>query len=98
MGRLIDTDEMEKKLEEILCEPDYQHTGENWSVGMSLAQSATYDIPTAYDVEEVIKKIQKIGEDSCKYLICNIECQDCDYGIMMREIIDVVRQGGVKND
>lgn len=86
MGRLIDTDEMEKTLEEILCEPDYQHTGENWSVGVSLAQSATYDIPTAYDVEKVVKQI----EDA------SVELYGFAKVVGLDKVIEIVRNGGVK--
>ena len=92
MGRLIDSDEIEKKLEEILCEPDYQHTGENWSVGVSLAQSAIYDIPTAYDVEAVVKQIEeKAFPDFEEEYSCNGEQL-----VWLSDVLEIVRNGGVK--
>ena len=54
MGRIIDADVLEQKLDAILCEPDYQHTGENWSVGILIAQNAIYDIPTV-EAKPIIK-------------------------------------------
>lgn len=44
--RLIDADALEKEIEEITKEPDYQHEGEDWSVGVIIAQSAVQDAPT----------------------------------------------------
>lgn len=34
-------------LEKLLLEPDYQHTGEDWRVGVILSQFALYELPDA---------------------------------------------------
>lgn len=86
MGRLIDADEVEKKLEKLLCEPDYQHAVESWSVGVNLAQSAIYDISTAFDVEDVVKQIKEFYPDAEQY----------GFSGAITDIIEIVRRGGVK--
>ena len=91
MGRLIDSDEIEKKLEEILCEPDYQHAGENWSVGVNLSQSAIYGVSTAYDVEEVLKQIEELKDSFHGGTL-----QEHYFKIALETAIEIVRNGGVK--
>lgn len=44
--RLIDADALDKKLGEITKEPDYQHEGEDWCVGVMIAQSEASEMPT----------------------------------------------------
>lgn len=44
--RIVDADALTQKIDEILCEPDYQHTGENWSVGLLIAQNTIDCAPT----------------------------------------------------
>lgn len=51
---------------------------------------------TAYDVEAVVKDIQDIGTRFCASVHCNDECECCDHGSMMKAIIEIVRNGGVK--
>ena len=34
-------------IEHRLCEPAYQHTGEDWYVGMNCAECELYDLPSA---------------------------------------------------
>lgn len=63
---------------------------------LSDIQKMIEEQPTAYDIEEVVKQIQDIGTRFCVSVHCNDECQDCDHGSLMRVIIDVVRNGGVK--
>lgn len=55
------------------------------------------DYISAYDVEDVVKDIQDIGTRFCASVHCNDECECCDHGSMMKAIIDIVRNGGVKN-
>ena len=85
--RLIDADELEKIFEEILLEPDYQHAGENWSVGVGIAQTSVYDIPTAYDVEAVLNKLDNMRAKPTE-LVYDVPFID--------HIIEIVRRGGVK--
>ena len=44
--RLIDADAIDKKLDEIKNEPDYQHEDEDWCVGVIIAQNELFDAPT----------------------------------------------------
>lgn len=92
MGRLIDADVLEKKLDAILCEPDYQHTGENWSVGVCIAQTAIYDVPTAYDVESVVEELEQMLESLS-------DCGDDWFTAeKINDAIEIVRKGGNKDD
>ena len=54
------------------------------------------DYITAYDVEAVVKDIQDIGTRFCASVHCNDECECCDHGSIMKSIIEIVRNGGVK--
>lgn len=42
---LIYLQEAVDAIESILDEPEYQHTGEDWTVGLNLAESALYNLP-----------------------------------------------------
>lgn len=86
MGRLIDADELEEKLR--------KH--QRGIMALAIALSLVDEAPTAYDVEAVVKDIQEIGTRFCVSVHCNDECECCDHGSMMKAIIDIVRNGGVK--
>ena len=44
--RLIDADEPINKISTMMQEPDYQHEGEDWMVGLIMARDAIDDAPT----------------------------------------------------
>ena len=46
MSRLIDADELIRKIQEKEGEPDYQHEGESWSVGLIMAEEIADSAPT----------------------------------------------------
>ena len=50
-GRLIDTDEPMTKISTMMQEPDYQHEGEDWMVGLIMARDALDDAPTVIEAE-----------------------------------------------
>lgn len=50
-GRLIDADEPMTKISTIMQEPDYQHNGEDWMVGLIMARDAIVDAPTVIEAE-----------------------------------------------
>lgn len=58
--------------------------------------SAIKEIPTAFNVEAVVKEVQAIGTRFCTTVHCNNECENCDHGSIMKAVIDVIRKGGVK--
>ena len=47
MSELIDRQAAIDAIEHRLAEPAYQHTGEDWYVGMNCAESELYDLPSA---------------------------------------------------
>ena len=50
-GRLIDADEPITKISTMMQEPDYQHEGENWMIGLIMARDAIDDAPTVIKAE-----------------------------------------------
>lgn len=53
------------------------------------------DIPTAYDVDKVVKSISEVGERYCNSVKCDKNCNDCDHGCLMRTITNIVKRGGI---
>ena len=51
--------------------------------------------PTAYDVDKVTKEIKYIEARYCDFATCDYGCENCDHGVMMREIIKAVEDGEV---
>ena len=54
MPRYIDADIPIKKISATYKEPEYQHEGENWQVGLCIAESIILNTPTA-DVVEIVR-------------------------------------------
>lgn len=52
---------------------------------------------TAYDVDEVVASINKIGKRYCDSVKCGKNCDNCEHGCLMRAITGVVKSGGVAN-
>lgn len=50
-GRLIDANEPMTKISTMMQEPDYQHEGENWMVGLIMAMDAINEAPTVIEPE-----------------------------------------------
>lgn len=50
-GRLIDADEPITKISTMIQEPDYQHEGENWMIGLIMARDVIDDAPTVIKAE-----------------------------------------------
>ena len=51
-GRLIDVDEPMTKISTMMQEPDYQHEGGGWMVGLIMARDAIDEAPTVIEAEE----------------------------------------------
>lgn len=87
--RLIDADLAKQKIITLEHEPDYQHEGEDWSVGLCMAESVLDEVPNA--VEELINEI---------YLGVRRECVDEDGSFMpgpfMNLMLDLKQKYGVK--
>ena len=50
-GRLIDADEPMTKISTMMQEPDYQHEGEGWMVGLIMARDAIDEAETVIEAE-----------------------------------------------
>ena len=85
MGRLIDTDKLDGYI--------LTKHGESNKV---LCSKSIADVPTAFDIEAVVKQIEEFVEcdDDCvKSFYYGDNCSDCVFG----KIIEIVRRGGVSN-
>ena len=56
-------------IEHRLAEPAYQHTGEDWYVGMSCAESELYDLPSAQP--ETVPCDDAVGRIAVQYLLAH---------------------------
>ena len=52
--------------------------------------------PTAYNVDKVVEQIKKEGGTYCINSSCDGDCGLCDYGTSVRNVIELVRAGGVE--
>jgi hypothetical protein len=93
MAQYIDANEFQKKLEEVIKEPDYRHEGEDWRIGVCLAGTildkfSTADVvPKAYvnklriELKGIICEAIKILHDTAYTNIddvCEVvRCKDC---------------------
>lgn len=104
---LISRKETERVLKE--CISDISHTQRGYEseneilkeVGILKAISCIINpqiVPTAYDVDKVVKTINEIGKRYCNSIKCEKNCEDCEHGCLMRAIINAVKSGGVTND
>ena len=66
--RLIDANELKRKLVELGGEPDYQHPDEDWGVGVCMAEGIVDEMPTV-DAVEVVR---------CK------DCIHYDFGVCLK--------------
>ena len=87
--RLIDADLAKQKITVLEREPDYQHEGEDWSVGLCMAESVLDEAPNA--AEELIHEI---------YLGVRRECVDEEGyfmpGPFINLMLDIKQKYGVK--
>lgn len=51
-GRMIDVNKPMTKISTMMQEPDYQHEGENWMVGLIMARDAIDEAPTVIEAED----------------------------------------------
>ena len=58
--------------------------------------SVIKSIPTAFYKEKVIEEMKNCGERFCISVKCSGDCQNCDHGVMMRSIIEIVEKGGIE--
>ena len=49
--------------------------------------------PTAYDVNKVIEELKEMGNEYCKGVECNGECDCCEHASMMQSAIKIVKGG-----
>ncbi len=63
-------------LEHMLAEPAYQHTGEDWYVGVSCAESELYYLPSAqqeWNNHTVACLLAELFNDNCACNYCGID-------------------------
>ena len=52
------------------------------------------DQPVAYNVDKVVENVKRIGTALCVSAHCGDECQDCEYGNIMKSIVKEIETGG----
>ena len=57
-------------------------------------QEKLNELPTAYDVKKVVEQMKETGKRVCVSVHCNNECQDCEHGVHMCSLLEIVRNGG----
>lgn len=87
--RLIDADKLMGELHESLkgdCDlrKDYEFMG---------IDEFIENQPTAYDVNKVIEELKEMGNEYCKSVECNGECDCCEHASMMQSAIKIVKGG-----
>lgn len=55
-------------------------------------------VPTAYDVDKVVKSINEIGRIYCDSVKCDIDCCNCEHNCLMMAITNAVKSGGVADE
>lgn len=75
--RLIDAYALERRIVEMLKEPNYQHTLEDWRNGLCMAMEAVNEMPTVYAVEVVHSSwlLNDDGSGTCKH--CHRTTKSC---------------------
>ena len=52
--------------------------------------------PTAFNKEKVIEKMKKTGKRFCVSVRCSEDCQNCEHGVLMKALIEIVEKGGIE--
>lgn len=87
MDRLISTYDVVKIID--------KHTTEDRKLDEDISVILE-EIPTAYNVDARCKRMAEIGEKYCNSVICDKECENCDHGVLIKTLIDIVRRCGKK--
>lgn len=54
------------------------------------------EVETAYDKEKVIEEMKKTGKRFCVSARCSEDCQNCEHGVLMKALIEIVKKGGIE--
>lgn len=95
MGRLIDADLFKQQIAGMaLISPSF------FTNKVVKLLEIIDEQPTAFDVEAIIKELQETNKNLCDHIICCKEkcCEICTVNNFLREQIEIIRRGGVKND
>lgn len=88
--RLIDSDYLSEELRKSTA-----LLNGNTLVPVNLLLALIEKMPTAYDVDKVIRQVNSIGKAYCDSVKCDKNCEDCEHGCIMRAITEKARAGGM---
>lgn len=54
------------------------------------------EVKTAFDKKKVIEEMQETGVRFCVNVKCPEDCQNCEHGVLMKALIDIVGKGGIE--
>ena len=72
---------------------------ENNPAAKYILEQVLFDIEhseTAFDKEKVIEEMKKTGKRFCVSARCSEDCQNCEHGVLMKALIEIVKQGGIE--
>ena len=105
MGRLIDEDDIIAGLEYGIKTISDQNIGFNYMRLLGMTMKMVRDLPTAYDIEAVVKELEEQAKQyrrrADEYMEKGIVMfGDNNYGkaCSYEHAIEIVRKGGVKNE
>lgn len=58
--------------------------------------SIIHGVPTAFNKEQVIEEMKKTGKRFCVSVRCSEDCQNCEHGVLMKALIEIVEKGGIE--
>lgn len=65
---------------------------------ITVSKEKIQNMSTAYDVDKVVKSINKTGRRYCNSVKCDKNCNDCEHGCLMRTIEKIVKSGGIADE
>lgn len=95
--RLIDADKLILHLNDFMLQQSPIDIQDIESIHVSAVIQdcikAVEEQPTAYDVNKVIEELKEMGNEYCKSVECNGECDCCEHASMMQSAIKIVKGG-----
>lgn len=58
---------------------------------LSDVQEVIESQPTAFDLESVMQQIKDKGAKLCCSVKCNDDCENCEHGVLMKSIIEILK-------
>ena len=67
-----------------------------WCTDISTIYERVENLKTAFEKEKVIEEMKKTGKRFCVSVRCSEDCQNCEHGVLMKALIEIVEKGGIE--